>query len=559
MLSPTGCEQGATAPTPFHLCQLGFEEKGNAPLKPRNVRRIIRTMDVQARDEEASLTLGGHQIKIVWVSETACFSFDVLYSWGDSLAASASLVAPPKPAEEPKDISEGYREGINAVLPSEVLCMILKEASAASPYLMHDILSLVCKLWRDLTPRKKARIDAARDCWEAAGMGWLPVLQWLRGMGCPWDHEVFVEAARRGHMPVLLWAKENGCPSRSWRWSSGNIFKSACESGDVDLVQWVLKEEIDDADNSVTFEDGCGVAALRGHLPLLQSMTVKNPSYVTGRVCLEAAKGGSVGVLTWAKENGAPWTGEMERRYWRREYGCTWEETVCREAAERGHIQVLQWLKENCECKWKSWPCEKAAWGGKLEVLKWLREQGCPWHPDICANAAERGHLEVMKWAIDQGCTWSPEDVLNKALKFGDLEMLQYCSAAIPKFERYFTTTSIVTKGAINRIETAAGKGQLETIRWFLEKLGFDPDILPPKVCAEAARSGNVKALKYLRSWGVPWDETVCLAAADGDHLTVLEWCRRKGAPWNSSLVAHARSTKLLRWALDHGVPVEGI
>ena len=171
----------------------------------------------------------------------------------------------------------------------------------------------------------------------------------------------------------------------------------------VELLEWVLAEGLDEICDSNVLEWRCGSAARRGHLPLLKSMYTVTNSWLMGTVCLEAAKGGKVNVLTWAKENGAPWV--AERRFWRGNYGCYWEQSVCREAAERGHIQVLQWLKENFDCQWEWWHFGK----GKLEALKWLRERGCDWHSDACVMASKRGDLEVLKWAMEQGCPWQPE------------------------------------------------------------------------------------------------------------------------------------------------------
>jgi len=110
----------------------------------------------------------------------------------------------------------------------------------------------------------------------------------------------------------------------------------------------------------------------------------------------------------------------------------------------------------------------------------------------------------------------------------------------------------------IDRLKTAAEKGQLEIIKWFLETVGFDPKFLPTEICREAAQYGHLEVLKYLRSREAQWSESVCWAAAEGDHLAVLQWCRQNGAPWSTAVVANARSVELLQWALDHGVPLLG-
>jgi len=84
----------------------------------------------------------------------------VRYSWDDS--QQATIVAPHKNPEENKDATIVYREGINAVLPDEIWCLILKEAASVSPFLMNNLLSFVCKLWRDLLLPRNDRPNPPR-------------------------------------------------------------------------------------------------------------------------------------------------------------------------------------------------------------------------------------------------------------------------------------------------------------------------------------------------------------------------------------------------------------
>ena len=49
------------------------------------------------------------------------------------------------------------------------------------------------------------------------------------------------------------------------------------------------------------------------------------------------------------------------------------------------------------------------------------------------------------------------------------------------------------------------------------------------KFCPEAASSGNVKLLEWVRNVGLPWDERVCSNAALNGHLEVLKWAKEHG------------------------------
>jgi hypothetical protein len=76
---------------------------------------------------------------------------------------------------------------------------------------------------------------------------------------------------------------------------------------------------------------------------------------------------------------------------------------IINNAAKGGYLEVLKWAKEQ-GCDWDSYTCAYAAAGGHLETLVWAREHGCDWNSDTCSSAAKGGHLETLIWARAQGC-----------------------------------------------------------------------------------------------------------------------------------------------------------
>ena len=60
---------------------------------------------------------------------------------------------------------------------------------------------------------------------------------------------------------------------------------------------------------------------------------------------------------------------------------CEWNETTCSEAAYGGHLEVLQWARAN-GCEWNALTCSYAAQGGHLGMLQWARASGCPDNED---------------------------------------------------------------------------------------------------------------------------------------------------------------------------------
>ena len=121
----------------------------------------------------------------------------------------------------------------------------------------------------------------------------------------------------------------------------------------------------------------------------------------------EAARRGSLKLLTWGRENGCCWDvstckfaaegGHLDVLKWLREKGCPWDHDTCTGAAAYGHLEVLQWAREN-ESFWnKEAVCKASAWGGHLDMLKWAIENGCSWVNDCSYLAGKGGHLEVGK------------------------------------------------------------------------------------------------------------------------------------------------------------------
>ena len=197
-----------------------------------------------------------------------------------------------------------------------------------------------------------------RMCEKAAEGGHLEILQWLHGVGCPWDIRTLHAAASNGHLDCLKWADKN-CRFR-WGW---NVCKSAALAGHLECLKWTMGSEC---------------SPRRSPKFLL-------PSDVAS-ICWSAAAGGSLMCLQWAREN-----------------GCSWNHITCSYAAEGGHLAVLKWAREN-GCPWDEDTCTYAARNGHMECLKWARENGCPWNEETCAYAAENGQLECLKWARDNGC-----------------------------------------------------------------------------------------------------------------------------------------------------------
>jgi hypothetical protein len=193
--------------------------------------------------------------------------------------------------------------------------------------------------------------DRSKLCAEAGVRGNIPLLDWLKNHGCPWDEWTCAWAARGGHLSTLQWLRKHDCP---WDGLTSII---AAEYQHFDILQWAFS----------------------------------NNNKKSKFVCAYAAKSGRLDILEWAYNN-----------------GCSLDEDSCTLAAGGGHLHILQWLEQhNCYADEES--SYRAAKEGQLETLKWLRERNRPWDEMTSYLAVSYNHLDVFKWIITNGGEWDKE------------------------------------------------------------------------------------------------------------------------------------------------------
>src|ERR1700760_2727976 len=61
----------------------------------------------------------------------------------------------------------------------------------------------------------------------------IPLLQWARNNGCPWNWKTCTFAAGGGHLEVLKWVRANGCP-----WNTSTCSQTA-EGGHLEVLKWL--------------------------------------------------------------------------------------------------------------------------------------------------------------------------------------------------------------------------------------------------------------------------------------------------------------------------------
>ena len=105
------------------------------------------------------------------------------------------------------------------------------------------------------------------------------------------------------------------------------------------------------------------------------------------------------------------------------------------------------------------------------------------------------------------------------------------------------------------REEDAAELGYLSTLKCLRRRGVLKDERL---LCAAAARSGQLEALKALRAENFPWNTATCEFAAKGGHFEVLKWARENDCPWNEwtcACVAWKGHLEVLKWLRENGCP----
>ena len=106
----------------------------------------------------------------------------------------------------------------------------------------------------------------------------------------------------------------------------------------------------------------------------------------------------------------------------------------------------------------------------------------------------------------------------------------------------------------ISICKSAIASGQLETVRWLLDKAneqGFADETTSCLLyCSVAIQGKHLDLLRYLRSVGCPWDEDTFRRALQCEYMPVLEYILTE-YPFDARNLKHAvqsASLELLRW-----------
>eukprot|EP00594_Rhizosolenia_setigera_P019425 CAMPEP_0178960436 /NCGR_PEP_ID=MMETSP0789-20121207/12964_1 /TAXON_ID=3005 /ORGANISM="Rhizosolenia setigera, Strain CCMP 1694" /LENGTH=323 /DNA_ID=CAMNT_0020643787 /DNA_START=150 /DNA_END=1121 /DNA_ORIENTATION=+ len=186
------------------------------------------------------------------------------------------------------------------------------------------------------------------------------------------------------------------------------------------------------------------------------------------------------------------------------------------------------------------------------------------------------------RWILVEGgsnMSWATALTCQYAAKLGRIDLLKEVKKAVSK------EISVCIKIKFNSSvsSSAAGNGQLDTLKWLKVNEWFDPKVcLGPAAkgghlhviewlqnqeyspCFDAhtfsaaAFGGSLEVMKFLRDNNCPFDKTTFACAARNGNLDNCQWLLNHNCPWGEdcySYAAESRQLHCLEWLKQNGCP----
>ncbi|GFR41069.1 hypothetical protein Agub_g1709 [Astrephomene gubernaculifera] len=309
----------------------------------------------------------------------------------------------------------------------------------------------------------------------AAEAGQLEMCQWLVQQGYPL-HEVMKAAAGAGQWAICEWCLAAGCS-----WSAGAVY-AAARGGHVGLMEWLLQ---------LRPAEGARVQAAE----LLRAAAFGCELHTLQRLYRD-------------------WAGEQQQV-------SDHVKKIIVAAAARS--STPDWQAKLVWLETQGFPGSNACSGAAscpdaLDRLRWLRGRGYPLDEDVAGVAAERGNVEVLQYLLLSEGIGPSLDCGSGAAACGSLGALALLHAHGCPMD-------------VGTVRAAAREGHLHVVVWLVETLGAALQ-LGTEVFSDAAYSGNLELLRWLRERGCPWDADAIAEAARSGCDEALEWLVEQVCPW---------------------------
>jgi hypothetical protein len=233
------------------------------------------------------------------------------------------------------------------------------------------------------------------------------------------------------------------------------------------------------------------------------------------------------------------------------ELGLAFTDEVLIGAAESGSMLKLQWLQLHNRCELPDNICNYAARSGTIDVLKWLKEHGCVYDTHTCAGAAAGARTDVLQYLRDERCE-SNQRACVAAARSGHLATLQWLRERGRPWPAERMCGDAAWSGSIEMLlylkqqgcvfneftmRSAAGRGGIPVCQYLLgEQCPCDV-----QACADAAAGGHLETVRFLHNNGCPWDATtICTSAASSGSIELMQYLKQQGCVFNEAVMSAA-------------------
>jgi hypothetical protein len=220
-------------------------------------------------------------------------------------------------------------------------------------------------------------------------------------------------------------------------------------------------------------------------------------------------------------------------------------------AADAASVPKLQWLHTQQGCPLPRGICDWAAKSGSIDTLKWLKEQGSEFTVDTTKGAAAGAHIHVLQFLRDEGCEWD-QITCSTAAWHGHLSVLRWLYEQTCPWHPAYVSSDAAYSGSIEMLVYlkqqgcvfneeamigAAAAGQLAVCEFLVaEQCPSDT-----RACAEAARGGHLETVRILHESGCPCEvDSICVHAAESGSIEVLRYLKQQECALNAQVVSTA-------------------
>ena len=164
---------------------------------------------------------------------------------------------------------------------------------------------------------------------------------------------------------------------------------------------------------------------------------------------------------------------------------------------------------------------------GYFDLIMWGLGRQLIFQDSFYDNAAIGGHLRLIEWGLEQAWNEIPfpeTSVVHRAIEYGHVSLLEFFLK-----KRFFY---VFSSRDYTRAARTSALSSLEFLKRNRIAISDCWGHHIYEACSEAAAYGQLDALKWLRSNGFPWDESVVTRAVRHNHLHILKWAIENGCRW---------------------------